>query len=66
MTPRWIRATPVVALIHQLAREIWFYETPFPVSLLGRYVLEPSWLSAYRDVPAMTVSNSSAATAQPT
>jgi glycosyltransferase involved in cell wall biosynthesis len=60
MTPRWIRGTPVVALIHQLAREIWFYETPFPVSLLGRYVLEPWWLRAYRDVPALTVSKSSA------
>lgn len=60
MTPRWIRDTPVVALIHQLAREIWFYETPFPVSVVGRYVLEPWWLRAYRRVPAMTVSESSA------
>jgi glycosyltransferase involved in cell wall biosynthesis len=59
MTPRWIRDTPVVALIHQLAREIWSYETPFPISVLGRYVLEPLWLRAYRDVPAMTVSRSS-------
>jgi glycosyltransferase involved in cell wall biosynthesis len=61
LTPKWIRGTPVVALIHQLAREIWSYETPFPVSVLGRYVLEPWWLRAYRDVPAMTVSQSSAA-----
>lgn len=60
MTPRWIGDTPVVALIHQLAREIWSYETPFPVSTLGRYVLEPWWLRAYRDVPALTVSESSA------
>jgi glycosyltransferase involved in cell wall biosynthesis len=61
LTPRWLRGTPVVALIHQLAREIWSYETPFPVSVLGRYVLEPWWLRAYRDVPAITVSASSAA-----
>ena len=60
MTPRWIRETPIVALIHQLAREIWFYETPFPVSVLGRYILEPWWLRAYRGIPAMTVSDSSA------
>jgi glycosyltransferase involved in cell wall biosynthesis len=60
LTPRWIRDTPVVALIHQLAREIWSYETPFPVSVVGRHVLEPWWLRAYRDVPAMTVSASSA------
>lgn len=60
LTPRWIKGTPVVALIHQLAREIWSYETPFPISFLGRYALEPWWLRAYRDVPALTVSASSA------
>jgi glycosyltransferase involved in cell wall biosynthesis len=60
LTPRWLKGAPVVALIHQLAREIWFYEMPFPVSYLGRYVLEPWWLRAYRDVPALTVSESSA------
>ena len=60
LAPRWIRNTPIVALIHQLAREIWFFETPFPLSVLGRYVLEPWWLHAYRNVPAMTVSTSSA------
>ena len=61
LTPRWVRGTPAVALIHQLAREIWSYETPFPISVLGRYVLEPWWLRPYRDVPALTVSASSAA-----
>jgi glycosyltransferase involved in cell wall biosynthesis len=60
LTPRWLRGTPIVALIHQLAREIWSYELPFPLSTLGRYVLEPWWLRAYRDVPALTVSQSSA------
>ena len=60
LAPRWVRGAPVVALIHQLAREIWFYETPFPVALAGRYVLEPWWLRTYRDVPALTVSQSSA------
>jgi glycosyltransferase involved in cell wall biosynthesis len=60
LTPRWVSGTPVVALIHQLAREIWFYETPWPLAVLGRYVLEPWWLRAYRDVPALTVSESSA------
>jgi glycosyltransferase involved in cell wall biosynthesis len=60
LTPRWVRDTPIVALIHQLAREIWFYETPLPLSVVGRYVLEPWWLRTYRDVPALTVSRSSA------
>ncbi len=60
LTPRWLRGAPIVALIHQLAREIWSYEMPFPVSVLGRYVLEPRWLRSYRSVPALTVSQSSA------
>jgi glycosyltransferase involved in cell wall biosynthesis len=60
LAPKWVEHVPVVALIHQLAREIWSYETPFPVSVLGRYVLEPWWLRAYRSVPALTVSTSSA------
>ena len=60
LTPSWLHDTPIVALIHQLAREIWSFETPFPLSTLGRYVLEPWWLRAYRDVPALTVSESSA------
>lgn len=60
LTPRWVDGTPIVALIHQLAREIWFYETPWPVAVLGRYLLEPRWLRAYRHVPALTVSESSA------
>lgn len=49
---------PVVALIHQLAREVWFYETRFPLSAIGYYALEPWWLRAYRDVCTVTVSAS--------
>jgi hypothetical protein len=30
----------IVALIHQLAREYWFYETPFPLSYIGYHFLE--------------------------
>lgn len=52
--------TPVVALAHQVAREVWFHETPLPVALLGRYVLEPFWLKQYANVPTLTVSKSSA------
>jgi glycosyltransferase involved in cell wall biosynthesis len=60
LTPRWVRGAPIVALIHQLAREIWRFETPLPIAVLGRHVLEPWWLRAYRDVPALTVSAGSA------
>ena len=48
----------VVALIHQLAREYWFYETPFPISYIGYYFLEDRWLRNYVDVPTATVSES--------
>jgi glycosyltransferase involved in cell wall biosynthesis len=47
-----------VALIHQLAREYWFYETRFPISYLGYHVLEDRWLRQYVDVPTVTVSES--------
>jgi len=59
LCPRFVRNVPVVAVIHQVAREIWRYETPWPISVLGRYLLEPAWLRAYRDVPVVTVSESS-------
>lgn len=55
----WVRDTPVVALIHQVCREIWYHEMPLPVAVLGRYVLEPMWLRRYRDAPVLTVSPSS-------
>jgi glycosyltransferase involved in cell wall biosynthesis len=58
-TPKWVTDVPVVALIHQVCREIWFYETTFPVALVGRYVLEPLWLRRYRNVVTITLSESS-------
>lgn len=57
-TTSFIRDKPIVALIHQLAREFWFYETVFPINMLGYYFLENYWLGKYRNVPTITVSNS--------
>lgn len=59
LCPRFIQNVPIVGIIHQVAREVWRYETPWPVALVGRYVLEPAWLRTYRDVPVVTVSESS-------
>lgn len=53
-----VKGKPVVAVIHQLAREIWFYETRFPINVLGYFALEPLWLRGYRRVPTVTVSSS--------
>jgi glycosyltransferase involved in cell wall biosynthesis len=45
--------------IHQLAREIWFYEMFFPASLVG-YLLEPIYLWILSDRQVITISESSA------
>ena len=55
------RREPTVALVHQVAREMWFTELPLPLALLGRHLLEPRWLRALADVPVLTVSESSRA-----
>jgi glycosyltransferase involved in cell wall biosynthesis len=58
-TPKFVNnGEKVVGLIHQLAREYWFYETPFPVSYAGYYFLERRWLRNYVDLPTVTVSES--------
>jgi glycosyltransferase involved in cell wall biosynthesis len=46
------------AFIHQLAREFWYYETPFPLSYIGYHFLEDRWLRKYRNMDTITVSNS--------
>lgn len=58
LTPKYVKNKPIVALIHQLAREYWLYETPFPISYVGYYFLEKNWLSKYVDTTTMTVSES--------
>jgi glycosyltransferase involved in cell wall biosynthesis len=50
---------PVVTLICQLAREVWFYEAPWPVAIAG-YLAEPAYLQVYRRCPVLTISESSA------
>ncbi len=61
MTPRFVnKGECLFALIHQLAREFWFYETRWPLNWVGYYWLENHWLSQYKNVPTLTVSNSTA------
>jgi glycosyltransferase involved in cell wall biosynthesis len=61
-TPKFVnRGEKVFALIHQLAREYWLYETPFPVKYVGYYILEDRWLKNYVNMPTITVSNSTEA-----
>lgn len=48
-----------VLWIHQLAQEVWNAEAPFPIGALGRFA-EKYFMRVYRDIPAVTVSKSSA------
>jgi glycosyltransferase involved in cell wall biosynthesis len=47
-------------MIWQLAGEVWWYESPFPLSAIG-YVLEPIYLRAYSRIPVLTFSPSTEA-----
>lgn len=55
---RWITGVPTVAFAHQTCEDIWQYNAPIGAAFLGRHILEPRWLRAYRDVPTMAVSAS--------
>lgn len=54
----WYTSVPTVAFVHQLAREVWFYETGRLTAHVG-YFMEPRYLSPYRQVPLVTDSMSS-------
>jgi glycosyltransferase involved in cell wall biosynthesis len=57
-TSNFIREKQVIALIHQLAREFWFYETKFPINYIGYYYLEKKWLSNYKNTITLAPSDS--------
>lgn len=59
LTPKFVKEKPIFALFHQLAADFWFYETRFPINYIGYYYLEKKWLSYYKDITTLTVSNSS-------
>lgn len=59
LCPDYAAGVPVVALIFQVAREVWNYEVPRGVATVGRHWLEPRWLRTYADVPTLTISESS-------
>jgi len=57
-TPLYVKnGEKLFTLIHQLAREFWFYETPAPLNLLG-YASENLLLSPYKNTRVITVSKS--------
>ena len=46
-----------ILFIHQLCREIWFYQMFFPLNWIG-YIIEPIYLRLLNDRPVITISNS--------
>jgi len=46
-----------ILFVHQLCREIWFYQMFFPLNLIG-YILEPIYLWLFKDKKVITVSKS--------
>ena len=59
LSPKTVGNKPVLVLFHQMIRDIWFHETHFPLNYLCYYYLEKKWLSAYKNIPTVTVSASS-------
>ncbi len=58
-TPEFVNnGEKIAVLVHQLAREFWFYETKFPINYAGRYFFEDRWLKKYKDILTITVSDS--------
>jgi glycosyltransferase involved in cell wall biosynthesis len=58
LTPKFVKdKKPILALIHQISPEQFLLELPFPLNYIG-YYFEKKWLSYYKDVPTVTVSNS--------
>jgi glycosyltransferase involved in cell wall biosynthesis len=58
LAPNFVKKKPVVALIHQISPEQFTYELSFPLGFIGRYFLEKRWLSYYKNIPAVTISES--------
>jgi glycosyltransferase involved in cell wall biosynthesis len=54
--PRFASA-PVVLWMHQLAREVWWYEAPKPLGAVG-FLAERGYLRLYRDRPTLVLSPS--------
>jgi glycosyltransferase involved in cell wall biosynthesis len=57
---KWYVKEKNILFIHQLARQIWFYEMGFPFNVIG-YLLEPWYLRMLNDRVVVTVSESTKA-----
>jgi glycosyltransferase involved in cell wall biosynthesis len=58
LTPKYVTDKIIIALIHQVSPEQFLLELPFPLSYIGYYYLEKKWLSYYKNILMITVSDS--------
>jgi glycosyltransferase involved in cell wall biosynthesis len=58
LNPKVLNGKPSLVLFHQLIREEWFYEMPFPISYFCHFY-ENKWLLPYKNTRTLTVSESS-------
>jgi glycosyltransferase involved in cell wall biosynthesis len=60
LTPKFVKLErPILALIHSISSEQFLYELPFPANHLCYRYFEKRWLSYYRNITTVTVSDSS-------
>lgn len=60
LTPKFVKLEkPIIALIHSRLAEQFLYELPFPANHLCYRYFEKRWLSYYRNIMTVTVSDSS-------
>lgn len=55
-TPLYVRK-PKIALIHEVADEIWDYMCPFPINMFGKFI-EPFYFKLYKNIKFWTDANS--------
>lgn len=56
-TPLYVKNVKIFAFIHEVAKDIWKNMYPFPIGQIG-YYLEPQFYRFYKDIPFITVSDS--------
>jgi glycosyltransferase involved in cell wall biosynthesis/O-antigen/teichoic acid export membrane protein len=59
LSPKWVDDVPVIGLAHQVCRELWYLQMPYPLAWIGHHILEPKWLKSYHSTNVVTVSESS-------
>lgn len=58
LNPKILDGKPALLLFHQMIREEWFYELPFPLNYFCNFY-EDRWLIPYKETLTLTVSQSS-------